>query len=107
MTWDSDSSHPELSEKLREELRNVLDPEIGLNIIQMGLVRNVTISTEEAIIMMLLTTPYCPYGPTMLNNTKNHSEKILEIPVKVELLMEQWDISMVEDGIDLGWGLYQ
>ena len=38
--WDSETEFPELCEKLREGFREISDPEIGLNIIQLGLIRN-------------------------------------------------------------------
>jgi len=104
--WDSDQTHPEISEKLREGLREVLDPEIGMSIIQMGLVRNVTITEDGVLIKMILTTPFCPYGPTLLETTTKKAEKVLKETVEIELGMETWDISMVEDQTDFSWGLY-
>lgn len=52
-------------EQLMESLRSVIDPEIGLNIVELGLVRNLEVDTETegATITMILTTPFCPYGP--------------------------------------------
>ena len=104
--WEADSTHPEISSKLREALKDVLDPEIGMNIIQMGLVRNVTISEDGALINMILTTPFCPYGPSLLEQTTKKAEKALKIPVEIDLGMEAWDMSMIEDDTGFSWGLY-
>jgi metal-sulfur cluster biosynthetic enzyme len=57
--WQAEASHPELCERLRNMLSEVIDPELGLNVNQLGLIRNVTITDENAIIKMILTTPFC------------------------------------------------
>lgn len=104
--WQAENSHPDLAEKLREGLREVLDPELGLNIIQLGLVRDVVINEEDAKVFMILTTPYCPYGPVMLENTRSKAESLLERPTKMEMSLEMWDFSMMEEGVGGDWGLY-
>ena len=47
--WDSEAVNPEQSDQLREKLAEVIDPEIGLNIIQLGLIRNVRIDTDQTV----------------------------------------------------------
>lgn len=104
--WESEKDYPELSEKLREELRSITDPELGLNIIQLGLVRNVVIGPDSATIHMILTTPFCPYGPAMLESTRQKAESVLQRPTQIQLSMEMWDFSMMEEGLGTEWGLY-
>ena len=77
-----------------------------MSIIQMGLVRNVKITDDGTLINMILTTPFCPYGPTLLETTTKKAEKVLKSPVEIELGMETWDITMVEDQTDFSWGVY-
>ena len=62
----------EKDELLIESLRSVIDPEIGLNIVELGLIRNVDINEEEetADITMILTTPFCPYGPALIEQVR-------------------------------------
>ena len=49
-------------DELLESLRSVIDPEIGMNIVELGLVRNLEIDepSDRAKITMILTTPFCP-----------------------------------------------
>jgi metal-sulfur cluster biosynthetic enzyme len=104
--WEADSTHPELAEKLREALRQVIDPEIGLSIIELGLVREVSIGEEAVELKMILTTPFCPYGPAMVEMTRKKAEEAAEKPVRVELGMEMWDPSMMEEGAGAAWGFF-
>ena len=106
VVWQADSTHPDLAEPLRESLREVIDPEIGLNIIELGLVRNVRIENEAAEVNMILTTPFCPYGPAMLEMTRKKAEEALEKSVTIEMGMEMWDPSMMEEGAGAEWGLF-
>jgi len=106
LTWQAESTNPELIEPFKEAMRQVVDPEIGLNIIELGLVRDLRIEGETAEVNMILTTPYCPYGPAMLEMTRNKAEEALERPVTIELGMEMWDPSMMEDGAGAEWGLF-
>jgi metal-sulfur cluster biosynthetic enzyme len=104
--WVIESTHPELVEPLREALREVVDPEIGLNIIELGLVRDVTLDEREAQLKMILTTPFCPYGPAMLEMTRQKAESALARPTTIEMGMEMWDFSYMEEGAGADWGLY-
>jgi len=104
--WTLDRENPELSEPLRETLREVVDPEIGLNIIELGLVRDVKLKEDHAEIEMILTTPFCPYGPAMLEMTRKKAESYLEKTTTIEMGIEMWDFSMMEEGVGPDWGLY-
>ena len=104
--WDIHDTHPELVAPLREKLAEVMDPEIGLNVIQLGLVRKVSIENGEAKLYVLLTTPFCPYGPAMLEMIKNKAQEGLGIPVVMELGFEPWDFSLMEDPGAIDWGMY-
>ena len=105
--WTIHTTHPEMVQKAREKLSEVIDPEIGMNIIQLGLIRNVEIE-ENGIghIKMILTTPFCPYGPAMIEMTKAKAVEGLDMPVNIEMGMDIWDFSMMEDPSALDWGMY-
>jgi metal-sulfur cluster biosynthetic enzyme len=60
-------------EEVRQALKSVYDPEIGISIVDLGLVYGVQIDddTKNVIIDMTLTTPACPLGPII--KTQAHS----------------------------------
>jgi metal-sulfur cluster biosynthetic enzyme len=104
--WEIENTHPEKVPALEEGLSEIIDPELGLNILQLGLVRDIELKDEHAIVTMILTTPYCPYGPSMLESTRKKVETILKITTKVNYGRETWDPTMMEDGLADDWGLY-
>ncbi len=104
--WTIHDTHPEMVEPAREKLSEVIDPEIGMSIIQLGLVRDITVEDTTARLKMILTTPFCPYGPAMVDMTRQKAQEGLKMPVTVEMGMEVWDFSMMEDPSALDWGLY-
>jgi metal-sulfur cluster biosynthetic enzyme len=106
VSWDAENSHPDLIEPFRDAMRQIVDPEIGLNIIELGLVRNLVIHPDSAEVKMILTTPFCPYGPAMLEMTRKKAEEALALPVTIDLGMEMWDFSMMEEGARADWGMY-
>ena len=104
--WTLHDTHPELVETARTKLAEVVDPEIGMNIIQLGLVRDLVIENNMARMKMILTTPFCPYGPAMIEMTKQKAVEALNMPVTIEMGMDVWDFSMMEDPSALDWGMY-
>jgi len=104
--WTIHQTHPELVQEVRAKLSEVVDPEIGMTIIQLGLIRNVEIEGGIGRIKMLLTTPFCPYGPALIEMTKAKAVEALNMPVNIEMSMDVWDFSMMEDPSALDWGMY-
>ena len=91
---------------LRDALRSVVDPELGMNIVELGLIRKLSIQPDFTEITMIMTTPFCPYGPAILEQTRRAAEGHLHTPVKLVLGMEMWEPSMMEGGPPAEWGLY-
>jgi metal-sulfur cluster biosynthetic enzyme len=103
VSWDAENTHPDLMEPLRENLRQVMDPEIGLNVIELGLVREVVVTDDSANVTMVMTTPFCPYAPALLEMSRAKAEEALGRPTTVEMSMEMWDPSMMEEGAAAAW----
>jgi metal-sulfur cluster biosynthetic enzyme len=104
--WTIHTTNPELVKPAREKLSEVVDPEIGMNIIQLGLVRDISVENGIARLNMILTTPFCPYGPAMIEMTKAKAVEGLNMPVTIEMGMDVWDFAMMEDPSALDWGMY-
>lgn len=91
---------------LLEALRSVVDPEIGMNIIELGLIRQTEILDDRGHITMIMTTPFCPYAPQLLEQTRRTAQDFLGVPTTIEMGMEMWDPSMMEEGAASDWGLF-
>ena len=78
---------------IREELKKVIDPELFVNIVDLGLVYEVTIEdteedTKKVKIDMTLTSPMCPAGPQLIAQSKqvvSAIEDVGEVEVKIVL----------------------
>ena len=74
-----------------DALRAVVDPEIGMNVVELALIRQVLLGPDSTEIKMILTTPFCPYAGAMIAQVKEQAETVVDHPVKVTLLAERWD----------------
>jgi len=74
-----------------DALRNVVDPEIGMNVVELALIKQIILGETESEIKMILTTPFCPYAGSMIAQVREQAEAALDQPVKVTLLAERWD----------------
>src|SRR5882672_7148548 len=84
-------------EEIRTALEQVVDPEINLSIIELGLVREIDQSVEPNVVRMLLTTPFCPYAPQIVAQVKEAVTTVTGKPAEVEILPEQWTPEMMPD----------
>lgn len=82
-------------EAIIEKLKLVEDPEIGLDIVTIELVREVDIKDGHVVVTMTLTSPMCPYGPTMMEEVKSRSFEVPGVEdVEVVLSFEpMWEPS--------------
>jgi metal-sulfur cluster biosynthetic enzyme len=74
-----------------DALRSVVDPEIGMNVVELALIKQVILGDDETEIKMILTTPFCPYAGSMIQQVKEAAEEVEDHEVKVTLLAERWD----------------
>ncbi len=74
-----------------DALRTVVDPEIGMNVVELALIRQIVVGPDLTEIRMVLTTPFCPYAGAMIHQVQTAAEEVVEGDVKVTLLAERWD----------------
>jgi metal-sulfur cluster biosynthetic enzyme len=98
--------YTEEEQALRDALRSVMDPELGMSVVELGLIRKLNIQPDLTELTVIMTTPFCPYGPALIEQMRRAAEKHLKTPVKLILGMEMWEPSMMEGGPPTEWGLF-
>jgi 3-phenylpropionate/trans-cinnamate dioxygenase ferredoxin subunit len=88
---------------IRAALETVMDPEIELSVIDLGLVREVRIEPGRTLVRMLLTTPFCPYAPQLAEDVKQAARSVVDQPCEVEILPDAWSPEMMPDPGLLGF----
>jgi metal-sulfur cluster biosynthetic enzyme len=88
---------------VRSVLETVMDPELGLSVIDLGLIREVHFLTGKTLVRMMLTTPFCPYAPQMMADVKQATESAVPQPAEVEILPDAWSPDMMPDPGLLGF----
>lgn len=86
-------------EDVIDALKTVYDPEIPVNIWDLGLVYDIKITTKEIVVTMTFTSPTCPLMEEMLSQIKNAVVGVAHgAPVRVELVWDpSWNLSMMSD----------
>ena len=88
---------------VRSVLETVMDPELGLSVIDLGLIREVHFLAGKTLVRMMLTTPFCPYAPQMMADVKQATESAVPQPAEVEILPDAWSPDMMPDPGLLGF----
>ena len=97
-----------LEAKIKEVLQNCYDPEIPVNIYELGLIYDLKVDADGVVnINMTLTTPHCPVAGSLPGEVK---EKVRAIPgvkdVNLELVWDPpWDMSKMSEAAKLSLGL--
>lgn len=82
-------------------LETVVDPELNLDIWNLGLIYNVEVAESKVNIDLTLTSPMCPVGPLIMTNTKeavNALDGVAE--TNIELVWDPpWDMEMMSDDL--------
>jgi FeS assembly SUF system protein len=99
----------ELEEKVIDALRTVYDPEIPVNIYELGLVYGIKIDLKgNVIVSMTLTSPGCPVAGSLPPEVE---ARVLSVPgvtsARVDLVWDpQWNPDMMSDAAKLQLGFY-
>lgn len=80
-------------------LKTVFDPEIPVNIWDMGLVYDIAIDDASVVIKMTFTSPTCPMMEELLEQVRDVVQRVTgDVPVRVDLVWEPaWDLSRMSD----------
>ena len=85
----------ELKEKVIEEIKKIYDPEIPVNIYELGLIYDIIVDKKNISVKMTLTTPNCPVAESLPKEVKDGAMQVEEIEeVDLELV---WDPPWTKD----------
>ena len=90
----------ELKDKVIAEIKKIYDPEIPVNIYDLGLIYDVKVDKENVVeIKMTLTTPNCPVAESLPKEVEDSVRELKEVnKVKLELVWDPpWDKSMISE----------
>ena len=92
-----------LKEKVIEEIKKIYDPEIPVNIYELGLIYDIAVDKKNISVKMTLTTPNCPVAESLPKEVK---DSIIEIKgvdkVDLDLVWDPpWDKSMMSEAAKL------
>jgi metal-sulfur cluster biosynthetic enzyme len=89
---------------VRSALETVMDPEINLSVIDLGLIREVRfLEPPKTLIRIMLTTPFCPYAPQMIADVKQAVESVVPQECEVEIMPDAWSPDLMPDPGLLGF----
>ena len=93
----------ELKDKIIEEIRKIYDPELPVNIYDLGLIYDIKIEGGKAEIKMTLTTPNCPLAESLPKEVKEGAMQVEEIDdVDLQLVWDPpWSKDMMSDAAKL------
>jgi FeS assembly SUF system protein len=93
-------------DQIIENLKQVFDPEIPVNIYELGMIYSVDIENDEAKIVMTLTAPNCPAADMILSDVEYMTKKVEGIEsCRVEITFDPpWDKSMMSEEARLELG---
>jgi metal-sulfur cluster biosynthetic enzyme len=89
---------------VRSALETVMDPEINLSVIDLGLIREIQfLEPPKTLIRMMLTTPFCPYAPQMIEDVKQAVTSVVPQECEVEIMPDPWSPDLMPDPGLLGF----
>jgi FeS assembly SUF system protein len=99
---------PNLEEQVIDALRTVYDPEIPVNIYELGLIYSIDAKPEEVVIEMTLTSPGCPVAGSLPVEVELRVREIQGVKsARVELVWDPpWNPDMISEAGKLQLGLY-
>jgi serine O-acetyltransferase len=82
---------PPAEDDIRQALKEVIDPEVGVNVVDLGLIREITLNGESVEVRMVLTSPACPLVGYLVEQVRRKVSSVTGgKPVEVVLVDEVW-----------------
>lgn len=105
---DNPSGEAVTREAVYEALKAVIDPEVGINVVDLGLVYDVVVETGRVEVTMTLTSPACPMGTHLAEEGRQAIQGIVPAGVGVDVRLAwepPWTPDMMSDEAKrlLGW----
>ena len=93
----------DLKEKVIAEIKKIYDPEIPVNIYELGLIYDISIKDKDVSVKMTLTTPNCPVAESLPKEVKDSIMEIKEVKkVDLDLVWDPpWNKSMMSEAAKL------
>ena len=95
-------------EEIKKILRHVIDPEIGIDIVSLGFVYDITVKDKEINILMTLSSPGCPLASYIFSSIEEQiKEKLKDYKVNIDLTFDPpWSPDKMEKWAkeQLGYG---
>ena len=93
----------DLGEKIVKELKSIFDPEIPVDIYELGLIYDINVNQKNVSVKMTLTTPNCPVAESLPKEVKDSIMQIDEVDkVDLDLVWDPpWDKSMMSEAAKL------
>ena len=93
----------DLKEKVITEIKKIYDPEIPVNIYELGLIYDIKIKDKDVQVKMTLTTPNCPVAESLPKEVKDSIRELKEVnKVDLDLVWDPpWDKSMMSEAAKL------
>jgi len=80
------------AEQIKEKLRGVMDPETGINLVEMGLIEDVTVKGDRAKIVFKPSSSFCPIAFYLAQQVKSAAESVVkqaEVCVRGHMMEDQ------------------
>ena len=98
----------DLEARIRRGLGDVIDPELGVNIVDLGLVYRLDVAAEKVEVVMTMTSPACPLGGQLASEAeaavRRHAPEVRDVEVRL-VLYPPWSPDLMSDAArrQLGW----
>lgn len=97
-----------LEERVMEQIKSCYDPEIPVNIYELGLIYTVKVENNDVNVQMTLTSPSCPSAEALPSEVETKIRTLADVnDVKVEVTFDPpWEMSMMSEAAKLELGYW-